>query len=201
MSGPLNTDEVAHWIANLKKLRRNLCPCIFLRGRGQVSSPGKGNGWGPSLGGAPLCDWQLVPRRKNGKPYTPIIVELFAAPLSTKWWDGLKSKRIKITHSAGKDEADFSIGVSAAIVRPGKGYNPQMLYKATLYAGGDGGADFGGNLIVLTFGVYPDLDALGFCDRTKSVLFEEGVPVESEFWEDDYSASDSYYKNPPLARG
>lgn len=154
------------------------------------------NRWAPVIGGAPLCDWKPVPTLKgNGEPNTPIIVELFTAPLNPTWkledW-----RHTTITRSVSFNDQsapeynkikDFNDQISAVVVREGPDYDDSRTYKVTLY----GDWSYAGNLLPLNLGVYPDLDRYGFGDITSSVKFEQGTPAR---FMEDYSATRSYYE-------
>lgn len=156
-----------------------------------------GNQW-PVFAGAPLCDWERVPARLDGKEHKPIIVELFGAPLNPTW-DPAAYPRRTITRSISFNDAsapeydkvkDFNDQVSAVIVRPGPHYDPHRFYKVTLYSEWS----YRGYLLALSLGVYPDLDRFNFGDITSSVKFEQGFLADFAD-EEDYAAARSYYES------
>lgn len=142
-------------------------------------------------GSCPLGYWRALLDHYDIRT-APVYVELYQEPLNLAWGSLSNNKRIQVTRSTSDLNKEYQFGgrVSAAVVRPGPQFDPNKLYKVTLYSR----VNYQYLMLTLTFGVYPDFYRYSFDNLPNSVLIEEapvGYQVPTDH--DGYYDVASYY--------
>jgi hypothetical protein len=145
-------------------------------------------------GSVPLANWKVM-KKFSSHDSAHVFVELYNDPLTFRWHKNPSNKdkiRLHLFNSTSK--LDNFQGASAAVVRPGPNFQPEYLYKVSLFSGYAYNGDW---VLVLTMGVYPDLHRFGFGDHARSVLIEYADPTKEKEpipEEEGYYDVSSFYK-------